>query len=65
MTTDQLSALLAQDPAASSIDNVYFFQYGKCKKFYFFVFVSHIYKRRTVFLQGVEEIFLFLCKKQL
>ena len=51
--------------AASSIDNVYFFQYGKCKKFYFFVFVSHIYKRGTVFLQGVEEIFLFLCKKQL
>ena len=36
---------------------------GKCKKFYFFVFVSHIYKRRTVFLQGVEGIFLFLCKK--
>ena len=49
--------------AASSIDNVYFFQYGKCKKFYFFVFVSHIYKRRTVFLQGVGEIFLFLRKK--
>ena len=25
------------------------------EKFYFFVFVSHIYKRRTVFLQGVGE----------
>ena len=36
---------------------------GKCKKFYFFVFVSHIYKRRTVFLHGVGEIFLFLRKK--
>ena len=48
--------------AASSIDNVYFFQYGKCKKFYFFVFVSHIYKRRTVFLQCVEEIFYFCAK---
>ena len=36
-------------------------QWANAKNFIFFV--SHIYKRRTVFLQGVEGIFLFLCKK--
>jgi len=36
---------------------------GKCKKFYFSVFVSHIYKRRTVFLQGVGENFFIFVQK--
>ena len=30
--------------------------YTHLKKFYFFVFISHIYKRRTVFLQGVGAV---------
>jgi len=34
------------------------------QKILFFVFVSHIYKRRTVFLQGVGEYcFIFTQKK--